>query len=590
MDRSKTKGFILAAMVTPILLLSCSGKQKLAGDPAEVIEQSFVNPPSEVRPGVFWDWLNGNMTKERITSDLEAMASKGIMMAVIWDIAAGHRGSMIPAGPAAFMSDESVALIKFAIAEAKRLNMHINLITASSWNEGGSWVDRAFCEGLNMVTYHTFASTPPEAGYPGWTYHAGIDMNRSSTWWEKSKPFSDYLARCCYLLRQGLFVADACYYYGDQAPNFFPAYHDVPKKPRIEGLDAGYDYDVVNTDVILNRMTVRNGRVMLPDGMSYALMIVPEQAVVPSAVWEKLQSFVKAGVVIIGQRFDKTATADEVLARMGIGKDFEFPGSPSLDYIHRTTNVGEVYFIRNASDAHWAKGEARFRVTGKYPEQWDAATGIQTQIPEYKEENGFISLPVELPPHGSVFIVFNPQKRNLPQPASFAGLAEQPLTTSWTVNFPAGWGVPEEVVFSQLQSWTDVPDESVKYFSGTATYRTTFSLPHQPTKSCFLDLGEVRDVAEVFVNGHSVGILWKQPFIADISGLVKASENELKIEVVNMWINRLTGDLKLKPEERYCHTNHPDMVNFQMWPEGNSDEAYREQLSGLLGPVKILFK
>lgn len=149
-------------------------------------------------------------------------------------------------------------------------------------------VDRAFCEGLNNITFHTFASTNPEDGLPGRTYHAGYDMNPGTTWWNKSKPFIDYLARCSYLLQQGLFVADACYFYGDQTPNFFPLFHDVPEKPRIKGLGNGYDYDVVNTDVILNRMSVKDGRLVLPDGMSYAMMLLPEQAHMPLQVLKKI--------------------------------------------------------------------------------------------------------------------------------------------------------------------------------------------------------------------------------------------------------------------------------------------------------------
>ena len=150
-------------------------------------------------------------------------------------------------------------------------------------------VDRAFCEGLNNITFHTFASTNPEDGLPGRTYHAGFDMNPGTTWWDKSKPFMDYLSRCSYLLQQGLFVGDVCYFYGDQAPNFFPLFHDVPEKPRIKGLGNGYDFDVVNTDVILNRMSVKDGRLVLPDGMSYAIMLLPEQDSYATAGIEKNQ-------------------------------------------------------------------------------------------------------------------------------------------------------------------------------------------------------------------------------------------------------------------------------------------------------------
>ena len=161
-------------------------------------------------------------------------------------------------------------------------------------------VDRAFCEGLNFVTLCNFASTNPEDGLPGRSLHAGADFNPGTTWWEKSRPFMDYLSRCSYMLQQGLFVADACVYYGDQAPNFFPAFHDVPEKPRIPGLGRGYDYDVVNSDVILNRMSVKDGRIILPDGMSYHVMLLPDQDHMPLEVLEKLAAMVKEGATVTG--------------------------------------------------------------------------------------------------------------------------------------------------------------------------------------------------------------------------------------------------------------------------------------------------
>ncbi|MDR3233057.1 MAG: right-handed parallel beta-helix repeat-containing protein, partial [Planctomycetaceae bacterium] len=161
------------------------------------------------------------------------------------------------------------------------------------------------------------------------------------------------------------------------------------------------------------------------------------------------------------------------------------------------------------------------------------------------------------------------------------------LTGSWEVTFPEGWGAPPNAVFDKLKSWTDFAEPGIKYFSGTATYRKTFTVGNgMKGLHCFLDLGEVRDVAEVFVNGKSAGILWKKPFRTDITGLVREGENELKIEVVNLWVNRLTGDMQLKPEERFCRTNHPYMTR-EIWSGG--DETYREQTSGLLGAVKLLF-
>ena len=491
-------------------------------------------------------------------------------------------------------------------------------------------VDRAFCEGLNNITFHTFASTNPEDGFPGRTYHAGYDMNPGTTWWDKSKPFVDYLSRCSYLLQQGLFVGDACFYYGDQAPNFFPLFHDVPEKPRIKGLGNGYDFDVVNSDVILNRMTVKDGRLVLPDGMSYAIMLLPEQNHMPLEVLKKIGELVREGATVVGPRpstvpglkdwendniifsqlagelwgeadgktiFENTygkgqvisgLTADEVLSSKGIGPDFSFTGNLGIDYIHRTTPDSEIYFLRNEREEP-VKGMCRFRVSGKFPELWDASTGEVLRVSEYTKDKTGITLNIELPAHGSVFVVFsNEKRRELPL---FAGDDRSDdgaeISGPWKVTFPPDWGAPPSVVFDQLISWTESGDSGIKYFSGTATYHNSFMADAASgKKKMILDLGEVRDVAEVFVNGKSAGILWKKPWQADITHLVKAGENDLKVEIVNLWINRLTGDMLSDPEDRYCKTNQSYMIR-EIWPGG--DEPFRIQTAGLLGPVSLIY-
>ncbi|MBI3117335.1 MAG: hypothetical protein HYZ00_01525, partial [Candidatus Hydrogenedentes bacterium] len=187
-------------------------------------------------------------------------------------------------------------------------------------------VDRAFCEGLNRITYHGFAHSPEEADLPGRTYHAGSDMNPRVTWWSKARPFMDYMARCCYMLQQGLSVTDVCYYYGDQAPNFFPEFHDVPEKPRLPGLGNGYDFDIVNSDVILNRMEVREGRLFLPDGTNYALLILRDQDHMPLEVLQKIAALIEQGATVLGpkphrvpgllQNAEKTAHLQALAARV----------------------------------------------------------------------------------------------------------------------------------------------------------------------------------------------------------------------------------------------------------------------------------
>ncbi|MBM3311500.1 MAG: hypothetical protein FJY80_08335, partial [Candidatus Aminicenantes bacterium] len=186
------------------------------------------------------------------------------------------------------------------------------LVDAESFTTWRRWVDgplnhkeiadRALGEGLNCFSLHTFASSPHEAGLPGWAYHAGTDINPSATWWPMASGLMDYLARCSTMLRQGWFVADVCYYYGDQAPNFYPPLCNVPQKPLLAGLDPRNDYDVCSSQVILERMSVEKGRIMLPDGMSYAALVLPEQDHIPLEVLEKVRALLADGATVIGHQ------------------------------------------------------------------------------------------------------------------------------------------------------------------------------------------------------------------------------------------------------------------------------------------------
>ncbi len=162
--------------------------------------------------------------------------------------------------------------------------------------------------------------------------------------------------------------------------------------------------------------------------------------------------------------------------------------------------------------------------------------------------------------------------------------AETVISGPWKVNFPPNWDAPPTAVFDQLTSWTESENSGIKYFSGTAVYHNSFNVTATGSKELILDLGEVRDVAEVFVNGKSAGILWKKPYQVNISQMVQPGTNDLKIEIVNMWSNRLTGDMLSDPKDRFCKTNHPYMKT-EVWPGG--DEPYKLQTAGLLGPVVL---
>ena len=503
--------------------------------------------------------------------------------------------------------------------------------------------DTAFCDGLNRMTFHTFAHTPPQGGVPGNMYHAGEHFNVNSTWWPKAAPMLSYFSRCCYLLQQGQPVADVCFYYGDDAPNLVATRRIGPDSKRLDGatcahcgrpnpapadaLGTGYDYDVINSDVIENRMECKDGRLALPNGVSYEVIVLPERTDIPLRVLTKLETLVRDGATLLGPKPERdTSLADyprcdkqvkaiagriwvsgkdgetsgrsygkgrviadrnrvrDILQQRGIGPDFAYssPGKlADLDYIHRRTQDSDIYFVSN-TQMEDAEADCTFRVPQRLPQLWHADTGKIEPCTGYERVPGGMKLKLRLPPAGSVFVVFSgtaPEaaptpvaKEERPPPASLE------LTGPWEVRFPPNLGAPPSRVFDKLVSWTTIPDDGVKYFSGTATYLKEFELPASMLtdgRRLELDLGQLRNVADVTLNGKPLGILWKPPYTSDVTGVVRSGKNELKIEIVNLWANRLVGDAKLPREKRVTRIT-------QQVPIGGPHD------SGLFGPVRIV--
>jgi hypothetical protein len=444
------------------------------------------------------------------------------------------------------------------------------LVDAESFTTWRRWIDgplnhkdladRALCEGLNCFSGHTFASSPPEAGLPGWAYHAGTDINPRATWWPMVRGLMDYLARCSYMLRQGWAVADVCYYYGDQAPNFYPPLCNVPEKPLLAGLDARNDYDVCSSQVILERMRVEAGRLVLPDGMSYAALVLPEQDHIPAAVLAKIYALVHDGATVIGHmkptrvpglKEQETETQyvvnwayslwgsealpepqagetvvstrpvgkgqmvlsksiTESLRNIGVAPDFEIAGRSEedlgpFDFIHRKTSEDDFYFIRNKSNETQTL-TCRFRVDvkakGLTPEYWWPDTGQRSACHDWESVTfGKTELPVTLAPMGSVFVVFKKGSVALDAIARDTFVAaDLPapliLVGPWQVEFPEGWGAPRTTTFEKLTSWTESDNEGIKFFSGIATYRKTFELTESLAKTKRLFL-QLGDLAEI---------------------------------------------------------------------------------------------
>lgn len=457
-------------------------------------------------------------------------------------------------------------------------------------------VDRAFCEGLNFVTFHAFANTRPEHGLPGRAYHAGTDINPTATWWEQSKPFMDYLARCSYMLAQGMFEADVAYYYGDKAPNFFPEIQRDPNRPTLAGLGAGYDFDVINTDVLLNRMQVKDGKLVLPDGMNYKLLVIPNRKDIPLEVIKKVEKMIAEGANVLVQHPDiiknkagnllLNMSIDDALLKLSIPKDFSADAT-KLDFIHRKIGKADLYFIRNKTDQAIAEA-CEFRVANGQPEYWDPVTAVQYTMKDAQMIKGKTKVKLQLAAYESCFILFNPESRQLPAYVNPMDDPKAEIKSPWTLSFPEKWGAPASVTLNKLISWTDHADDGINYFSGTASYTNSFSISKEAIsgkKAITLNLGEVLDVAEVFVNGKSAGILWTSPFRLNIQDHVKPGNNQLEVKITNLWINRLAGDMLLPPEKRFCKTNQPYVLKDRSaW----GDETFRAQRAGLLGPVTIV--
>jgi hypothetical protein len=489
--------------------------------------------------------------------------------------------------------------------------------------------DEAFCDGLNRVMFHQYTHQPNE-DMPGYQYGAGTHIDRHVTWWNMSKPFLTYLARCQNILQAGRFHADVCYFTGEGTSKYVPG-----KRYLKPALPPGCNYDCINADVLLNRLSVKGHKLALPGGTTYRLLILPSQRTLSPAVLRRIKNLIKDGATVLAAKPVHTPgltnwpEGDAELKRIGkslwqadteftiyreseercrigtqaIGKgrlwwssaggyslqdlrqDLEAPDrNDGIEFIHRVIQGAHFYFVSNQTN-RVKQGDFSFFVRGWQPEFWDPVQGTRRDLPDWtsdEDQGEGTQVPLKFEPYQSFFVVFSrptngvkeshkgPNFPMLKQVATIAG--------PWTVAFDPKWGGPKRATFERLEDWTKRPEEGIKYYSGTAVYRKTFDLaelPSLPKKGVFLDLGTVDYLARVRLNGRDLGVIWTAPWRVDISGVLKEKGNELEIEVVNTWLNRLVGDAHLPPEKRVAKTNIQYPPTQPLMP------------SGLLGPVTV---
>ena len=495
------------------------------------------------------------------------------------------------------------------------------------WHDQKSAFDHEICAGLNRMYFHTFTCSPPEMGLPGQEYFAGTHVNPQVTWWNQSGAFIDYMHRVQSIVQEGKFVADVLYYYGDHVPNVFPFKHaDLPQTM------PGFDYDACDETIFL-QLEINNGKIVVPTGLEYRVLVLPDHKVLSLAVLEKIENLLKQGAQIIGHkpentvslvggekgktRFNKLAheiwgnTGEKGENNYGKGKvswgistrdfllsnnvkpDFSIMENESktdFDYIHYNYGESDVYFVSNQTSKR-QKINAQFRVSGKLPELWDALSGEIRMAQAFSQENGSTTVPLTLEPFGSVLVVFNEKtdenKQGLAQRnyADFKTVEE--ITGDWEVHFNPEWGGPESIVFPELTDWTKHNLEGIKFYSGEAIYEKSIypQFELNPEKQYFLQLNKVKDVgiAEVKINGVNKGILWTAPFRINISNELQKGENKLEITVINSWYNRVAGDQIFPNKKQFTSTN----IDLHHDYRGRPIEEISLEPSGLLGPVTI---
>lgn len=499
-----------------------------------------------------------------------------------------------------------------------------NKVSAESFTAGGRGFgrypalmkqrgDRFFTEGINNTLLHVYIHQPYEDKLPGVNAWFGNDFNRKNTWFNDMDIFIQYLKRSNFMLQQGKYVADAAYFIGE----------DAPKMTGIvdPALPTGYSFDYINGEVIQNRVSVKDGRLVLPDGMNYRILVLPKLETIRPELLAKIRDLVSEGAVVMGPKplrspsLQGYPSADSQVQKIAaelwgnidgqkvkmnkFGKGMVLSGmdmqhaldlikvapdfkadADSVLFIHRTLPEGEVYFVSNQSSEKRTISTG-FKVMGKAPEWWDAITGEVRALPEFSQTREHTTIPMQLSAYESAVIVF---RKNIENAVSGKGMnfpapvSSKEITKPWTVTFdPAMRGPQQPVVFEKLVDWTKRPENEIKYYSGTAVYKQSFTVDKlQKGQKIVLELGNVISIAKVKINGIEVGGVWTAPYELDITKAVKVGENQMEVSVVNGWANRLIGDAKLPADQRKTWTS-TQVVN----------ENTPMEPSGLFGPVRI---
>lgn len=450
-------------------------------------------------------------------------------------------------------------------------------------------LDRNYALGINRLFYHVYVHNPWLDRKPGMTLDGiGLFFQRDQTWWNQgAKAFSDYAARCQVLLQYGHPVTDIAVFTGEEIPRravlperLVPSLPGIFGDKRVESERIrlanegqplrvrpvgvthaanmadpedwvnplrGYAYDSFNKDALLRLAKTENGRIILPGGASYKVLVFPlsrpmsPDATLSPEVKAKVDELKKAGVLIPFLPY-----VEEDFSAYGLERDLIVP--EGVAWTHRCGELGDVYFIANQKE-ETRTFTANMRIMGRKPECWNPVTGKINTNPIYYQKENRTEVLLSLAPNESVFIVFPVKKVNeqvLPETSIKDQEGQKScekinfISERYTVNFVANKKV---LARKKLFDWSKEESDSIRFYSGTAIYKATFHWKNRLTKGkqVFMDLGKICDIATVRINGVDCGTIWTAPFCADITAALKKGVNQIEIEVANTWANALKG-------------------------------------------------
>ncbi len=533
----------------------------------------------------------------------------------------------------------------------------------STLKNQGDW---ALAAGINRFVIVAFSHQPWLDRAPGMSFAGyGLHWERTQTFWPMVGGYHQYLARCSYMMQQGVTVSDILYLTPEGAPHVFRAPDSaLDDAASVLPDKKGYGFDGCSPKILMDRAEVKDGMITFPGGTSYRLMVLPQVETMTPGLLAKIRDLVKAGASVVGtppvkspslsgypacdntirelardlwgiqdipkmmtqRRYGKglihwggelsppapalrqSQTLRELypsyeltaslLKGMGVEEDFTATGP--VRYGHRRTGDRDIYFVSNRT-GNPIRVDCRFRIGQGSPQLWDPLTGEQRPLLQFGQTDGTTTIPMEFDGFQSFFVVFDSRSQKSEGNSQNSGKnfpelkLGQKLSGSWEVAFDPKWGGPEKtedrgqktdeskdgkIVFDTLQDWTTHSDPGIRYYSGIATYRKTFSLAQVPGGKTFLNLGVVHEIARVRLNGNDLGVVWCAPWRIELTDAIHAGDNKLEIEVANLWPNRLIGDAAIPADQRFTWTiaGHPYKTESKLLP------------SGLLGPVQILMK